>query len=164
MKLPEGIKTSSPRSTPQIKTLQRSLSTISITDIPLSRNSGSSLNFNSSTLPFAKVSSSMAEGKRSKREISIAEASSGLIIIVIPRLFRMKFRSLLYKGFRTLAMVWHLLTFFAITQHKRFNSSDPVTAMSKCASSIPASDKTLMLAPLSTIPITSMDSESCCIF
>lgn len=76
----------------------------------------------------------------------------------------------LYKGINTMdSMVGYknekyLLTFLAMTQHNRFNSSEPVTAISMSASSMPASDKTLTLEPFPASPMTSMVSESCWIF
>ena len=57
-------------------------------------DSGRTLNLSISTRPLAKVSILIAEGKRSRREISCAAASSGLMIMVTPRRFLIKLISL----------------------------------------------------------------------
>ena len=123
-----------------------------------SPNSGVTLNFKSSTRPRAKVSILIAIGKRSKREISCAAASSGLMIMVTPRRCLIKPISSLYMGLRTRAMVLQCPVFCAIKQQRRFNSSEAVTAISISAVSIPASIKTLILAPFPTMHNASMSS------
>ena len=135
--------TSSLRSMPQTKTSQFNFSMMSITRSPSRPNSGRSLNFKSSARPLANVSICMAEGKRRSFAISLAVASSGLIIIEIPSCSLIKLISLLYMELRTLAMVWHCPAFRAMRQQRRFSSSEAVTAIKRSASSTPASNWTL---------------------
>ena len=111
--------------------------------------------FTSSIFPFAKVSILMAEGNFNTRAISIAAASSGLMTMESPISSLIKLISLLYTGLRTLAMVWHPPAFFAIKQHKRFSSSELVTAINKSACSMPASICMEYPAPFPTTPIMS---------
>ena len=160
--LPSGIATSSPRSTPLISTSQRSWLSTSITDSPSRRNSGRILNFRSSTLPLAKRSILIADGKRRILEISPAAAISGLMIMEIPSCSLIKLISLLYTGFLTLAIVWQRPAFLAIRQHRRFISSEPVTAIRMSAVSIPASICVLMLAPFPKSLIASISSDRLC--
>ena len=93
--LPSGIATSSPRSTPPIRTSQRNWLSISMTESPSSLNSGFTLNFRSSTFPLANGSILIADGKRRILEISVAAAYSGLIIMEIPSCCLIKVSSLL---------------------------------------------------------------------
>ena len=66
LRFPSAIKiaTSSPRSTPPIRTSQRNWLSISMTESPSSLNSGFTLNFRSSTFPLANGSILIADGKR----------------------------------------------------------------------------------------------------
>ncbi len=77
------------------------------------------------------------------RAASLAVSSSGLIIMASPSFPRRYSTSALYSGVRTLAMAAQLPTWVAIVQHKRFSSSELVTAIIKSASSMPASLRTL---------------------
>ena len=92
-----------------------------------------------STLPLAKVSILMAEGNLRSLEISLAAASSGLMARERFISSRIKLISVAYSGFRILAMVWQFPAFFAIRQQSMFSSSELVVAISRSASSIPAS-------------------------
>ena len=94
------------------------------------------------------------------RAISRAAASCGLIIIESPSSSLIYAISSLYTGLLTRAIVLHPPDFFAIRQHSRFSSSEPVTATIKSASSTPASDCTWKLAPFPTIPSASHDTDT----
>ena len=107
--------------------------------LPLSGESAGSWNLSSSTLPPKKVSVLMAEGVRSVRAISVAQMSSGLTDRLSPRSSEMSESSPAYSGLRTRAMVCRAPIFFATRQHRRFSSSCAVTAMTRSASSTPAS-------------------------
>ena len=83
-KSPLGMMTSSPLSTAQIRTVQRSLSRTSRTFMAWSFEWSGTRNFKISIRPLAKVSILMADGKRSSLEISMAAAISGLMAMDSP--------------------------------------------------------------------------------
>ena len=113
------------------------------------------LKWSNSTRPFAKVSTRIAEGNWKTFAISFAAVSSGLMIMLNPNSFWRKSFSSLYIGLRMRAMVWQWPLFLAMTQQRRFSSSEPVTAISRSAVSIPACFNVVWLTPFPTIPITS---------
>ena len=78
-KLPSGIITSLPRSTAQISTLLCMRDTTSMIFILFRTDFSGMRNLSSSIRPLAKGSILMADGKRSRRAISRAAASSGLM-------------------------------------------------------------------------------------
>ena len=104
----------------------------------------------------------MADGNCKACATSPAAASSGLITIASPSSSLIKSSSVLYSGLRTLAIVWQFPAFFAIRQHSRLSSSEPVTAISRSADSIPASICTEYVEPFPTTPIKSFWLVSSC--
>ncbi len=141
-KEPPGMTTSPRRCTAQTRTSAFTRLPSSVRE-QLSRMEPCGItNCRSSTLPLAKVSILMAEGKRRSLEISDAAARSGLIVMDRPSSSRMYPISSLYRGFRTLATVLQSPAFLAKRQHSRFSSSESVTAMSRFVSSMPASFST----------------------
>ena len=113
------------------------------------------------TLPSANISILLKAGYCRSLKISLAAASSGLMILEIPSFFRRKRVSFRYRGFRTLAMVFTLSeVLFTIRQARRFSSSEGLTAMKMSALSRPASLSVLISAPLPCTGRMSMASAA----
>ena len=114
----------------------------------------------SSTRPRQKVSMLAAEGNRSSREISMAVAFSGLMIMSMPRSFFRSLSPMLYSGLRMRAMVNLAPMCLAVRQHTMFTSSELVAATSRSASAAPASARVAADTPLPRMLIMSRASEA----
>ena len=115
-------------------------------------------NSTSSIRPLAKKSMFRALGKRSRRDISVAAACSGLTAMERPSSSFIKISCSEYSGFLTRAMVWPAPIFLATRQARMFSSSDEVAAMRRSALSTPASFCTERLAPFPCMTRTSKTS------
>jgi len=89
----------------QMSTRQCSFAEISMTCMLWRTEPSGTMNLRISTRPLEKVSILIAEGKRISREISLAAVKSGLMAMDRFSSSRIKFTSLAYSGFLTLAMV-----------------------------------------------------------
>lgn len=127
-------------------------------DVPQRGLSALSLNSTSSARSPAKVSTCVADGKRSTRLISFAQASSGLMTSERPSSFSRKSTSRKWSSWRTRATVFLAPSLRATRQQRMFDSSESVAAMSRFASSAPASLSESMSALAQTV-ITSSEVE-----
>ena len=142
-KSPLGMMTCPSCSTAQMRMLEECLSRSLTRRSPHSGDSGARVNSTISARPFAKDSTFAAEGKRSMREISAAAACSGLSTSERPSSSLRNTICRKYSIVRTRATVFFTPSFLPVRQQSMFTESSLVTAMSRSASSTPASVRTL---------------------